>query len=218
MLQFALIYYYFSDRLLLIWQKKKYYKSTVRAVLKLSKYSLLKTALCCDQCWYSPWAKLALFSIKPEKYPFPGALLGWSCSWNCHLHTKAKGLGFTNAEPNWEIFVDVLLTFMKASSTKQEITILISRPTYKLLFIGVKVDSKQQPPKPCCEPTHKMACYNEGNFCAIHNDPNEIYCTASRVTIRWLSYVFFPSSREWIAQSMHLTGQNVTTNSLYLSF
>lgn len=145
------------------------------AVIKLSKYSLLKTALHCDQCWYSPWAKLAFFSIKPEKYPFPWALLGWGCSWNCHLHTKAKGLGFTNAKPNWEISMAVPLTFIKASSTKQEITVLISRPTCKLLFVGVKADSlpivketSSQTQKSCYEPIIKMIFYSEANFHIIY--------------------------------------------------
>lgn len=100
---------YFFLSLLPIWERKKYNKATMTAVIKLSKYSLLKMALHCDQCWYSLWAKLAVFSIKPEKYPFPWALLGWGCSWNCHPHTKAKGLGFTNAKPNWEIFMAVPL-------------------------------------------------------------------------------------------------------------
>lgn len=128
-------------------------------------------ALHCDHCWYSPWAKLALFSIKPEKYPFPWALLGWGCSWNCHLHTKAKGLGFTNAKPNWEIFMAVPLTFIKASSTKQEITVLISRPTNKLLFVGVKADSlpivketSSQTPKSYYESIIKIIFYSETKF------------------------------------------------------
>lgn len=155
---------------------KKYNKTTMTAVIKLSKYSLLKAALHCDQRWYSPWAKLALFSIKPEKYPLPWALLGSGCSWNCHLHTKAKGLGFTNAKPNWEIFMAVLLTFIKASSTKQEITVLISRPTYKILFVGVKADSlpivketSSQTPKACYEPIIKMIFYSDANFHIICN-------------------------------------------------
>lgn len=151
-------------------------KTTMTAVTKLGKYSLLKMTLHCDQSWYSHWTKLALFSIKPEKYPFPWALLGWGCSWNCHLHTKAKGLGFTNAKPNWEIFMALPLTFIKASSTKQEITALISRPTCKLLFVGGKVDSlpivkemSSQTPKSCYEPIIKMTFYSETNFAMIHN-------------------------------------------------
>lgn len=50
-------------------------KKPTRAVIEISKYSLLTTDLHCDQCRYSPWAKLALFSIKAEKDPLPGALL-----------------------------------------------------------------------------------------------------------------------------------------------
>lgn len=70
----------------------------------------------------------------------------------------------------------VPLTFIKASSTKQEITVLISRPTYKLLFVGVKSDSlpivkemSAQTPKSCYEPIIKMIFYSEGNFHIIHN-------------------------------------------------
>lgn len=70
----------------------------------------------------------------------------------------------------------VPLTFIKASSTKQEITVLISRPTYKLLFVGVKADSlpivkemSAQTPKSCYEPIIKTIFYSEGNFHIIHN-------------------------------------------------
>lgn len=160
------------------------------AVIKLSKYSLLKMALHCDQCWYSPWAKLAVFSIKPEKYPFPWALLGWGCSWNCHPHTKAKGLGFTNAKPNWEIFMAVPLTFIKASSTKQEITVLISRPVYKPLFVGVKADSlpivketSSQTPKFCYVPIFKMIFLGKANFHILCITFRSRCFTASQVTL-----------------------------------
>jgi len=72
----------------------------------------------------------------------------------------------------------VPLTFIKASSTKQEITVLISRPTYKPLFVGVKADSlpivketSTQTPKSCYEPTIKMFFYSEANVYIIHNVP-----------------------------------------------
>lgn len=70
----------------------------------------------------------------------------------------------------------VPLTFIKASSTKQEITVLISRPTYKLLFVGVKADSlpivkqtSSQTLKSCYEPIIKKVFYSEANFRIIHN-------------------------------------------------
>lgn len=70
----------------------------------------------------------------------------------------------------------VPLTFIKASSTKQEITVLISRPTYKLLCVGGKADSlpivketSSQPPKSCYEPIIKTIFYSEANFHIIHD-------------------------------------------------
>lgn len=65
----------------------------------------------------------------------------------------------------------VPLTFIKASSTKQEITVLISRPTNKLLFVGVKADSlpivketSSQTPKSYYESIIKIIFYSETKF------------------------------------------------------
>lgn len=70
----------------------------------------------------------------------------------------------------------VPLTFIKASSTKQEITVLISRPTYKPLFVGVIANSlpivketSSQIPKSCYESIIKMILYSEAKFHIIYN-------------------------------------------------